>query len=192
MEKSLAKHNGSREAYRVVCNMVKKAINAFHAGGKSRIINCKNRRAFFKYINARLCHSKCIPTFCKTDSGQLLSTDDEIADAFNKEFSLNFGSVLATCCTPSDPEDLLLSCTLTDVQKYFSNVPNSATGFDGISGKVLKNIKTSVAYPLWIIFQQSLAQATFPALWKEAIIKPIYKNKGDKTSPSSYRPCQHV
>ena len=150
-----------------------KRLNAFHAGGESRLINCNNRRAFFKNINARLGHSKCIPTFCKTDSGQLLSTDDEIADAFNKEFSLNFGCVLATCCPPGDPEGLLLNCTLTDIQKYFSIVPDSAAGFDGISGQVLKNIKTSVAYPLWIIFQQSLAQATFPALWKEAIIQPI-------------------
>ena len=31
-KKSLARHDGSREAYRVACNNVKKAINVFHAG----------------------------------------------------------------------------------------------------------------------------------------------------------------
>ena len=38
-----------------------------------------------------------------------------------------------------------------------------------------------------MIFQQFLFQATFPAALKDAIVQPIYKGKGNKHFPSSYR-----
>ena len=38
-----------------------------------------------------------------------------------------------------------------------------------------------------IIFQQSFYEGIFPQCWKHAIITPLYKGKGDRSDPSSYR-----
>ena len=36
--------------------------------------------------------------------------------------------------------------------------------------------------------KKSLKDADIPQIWKEVLITPIYKGKGDKTDPAQYRP----
>ena len=67
-------------------------------------------------------------------------------------------------------------------------IPNIAAGEDGIPGKVLKLLCCELAEPLNIIFQWSIAESTFPVIWKIAIVQPIFKGKDDKSTPTSYRP----
>ena len=38
------------------------------------------------------------------------------------------------------------------------------------------------------IYNLSLTTATFPSDWKRAIVCPIFKNRGEKSDPSNYRP----
>ena len=38
-----------------------------------------------------------------------------------------------------------------------------------------------------IVFQQSLYQCCIPEAWRLAHVTPLYKGKGDKTTPSAYR-----
>ena len=44
-----------------------------------------------------------------------------------------------------------------------------------------------IAQPLNIIFQHLLYEETFPLAWKQAIVIPLYKGRGDQTMLSSYR-----
>ena len=39
-----------------------------------------------------------------------------------------------------------------------------------------------------IMYQKSLSQGKFPTSWKRANVIPLYKGKGDRSHPSSYRP----
>ena len=64
---------------------------------------------------------------------------------------------------------------------------NKASGPDGISAPVLKEIADVVAGPLCNIFNQSLKFGTVPDNWRHANITPIYK-KGDRSKPENYRP----
>ena len=64
--------------------------------------------------------------------------------------------------------------------------PSVAAGPDGIPSSVLKNCACSLSRPLKIIFNQSLAQGTFPNIWKKSYIFPVFK-KGNKSDISNYR-----
>ena len=180
--------HGSKELYIKACKNLKVAINTFYAEREGQLSRKQNNGAFYRYINSRLGRKQFIPSCCKSASGQLLCTHEEIANAFGLEFSSNFGSVFASCCPKGDADDQMLNCTKEDVHKYLSATPDTVPRPDGISGHLLKSIRTSIALPLWKIFQQSLFQATFPIAWKDAIVQPIYKEKGDKHLPLSYRP----
>ena len=72
--------------------------------------------------------------------------------------------------------------------KYLLSAFNSAPGHDLIPGVAFRKLAHIIAHPITIIFQQSLFQSKFPTAWERAIIQPVYKRKGDKNSPSSYRP----
>ena len=38
------------------------------------------------------------------------------------------------------------------------------------------------------MFNLSFAKGVYPVQWKETLVHPVYKNKGNKASPASYRP----
>ena len=121
-------------------------FNTFYADGEGRLSRKQNNGAFFRYINARLGRKQFIPSCCKSASGQLLCTDGEIANAFGLEFSSNFGSVLASCCPKRRWSDVEMHNR--DVHKYLFATPDTVAGPDGISGHLLKSIRTSITLSL--------------------------------------------
>ncbi|KAL8622565.1 hypothetical protein ACOMHN_009199 [Nucella lapillus] len=78
--------------------------------------------------------------------------------------------------------------TAHGVLKLMENLnPNKATGPDGISPQVLKELAKELAPGLTAIFQSSLTTGSVPADWKDAHVTPIFK-KGEKYNPANYRP----
>ena len=64
---------------------------------------------------------------------------------------------------------------------------NKASGLDGISTKLLKEVGPIVSASLTYIINQSLTTGIFSNDWKVARVTRIYK--GDiKTNPNNYRP----
>ena len=63
---------------------------------------------------------------------------------------------------------------------------NKSAGPDGIHGKVLKNCREGIVYPLAIIFRISYNMGQIPAEWKLANVVPVHK-KGPKTAVENYR-----
>ncbi|MCG8431315.1 MAG: reverse transcriptase family protein, partial [Candidatus Omnitrophica bacterium] len=86
----------------------------------------------------------------------------------------------ATCDVPFIQSDT--------VKKILESLnPSKATGPDGISNYLLRNISSSMASPLASLFNYSLQAGVFPKSWKIANVTPLYK-KGDKSNPTAYRP----
>lgn len=60
-------------------------------------------------------------------------------------------------------------------------------GDDGISNYFFRNTAATIAIPLMIIFNASLAAGVFPSFFKQTIIHPIFKS-GDQHDVKNYRP----
>ena len=65
--------------------------------------------------------------------------------------------------------------------------PKNASGYDGISNKILKLCMYTISKPLTYICNGSLNTGTFPERCKLAIVRPIHK-KWDKNEMNNYRP----
>ena len=58
----------------------------------------------------------------------------------------------------------------------------------GVSPKILKEITSSINSPLTKLFNLSLQLKQLPDVWKEALITPIFKNKGSAQDVTNYKP----
>ena len=63
-----------------------------------------------------------------------------------------------------------------------------ATGYDGIPSRVIKDLKQEASADLARLVNLSYNTAVFPDKLKHALIKAIYKNKGNQNAPEFYRP----
>ena len=73
--------------------------------------------------------------------------------------------------------------------KALRNIPtNKASGLDDLPARMLSECAAELAAPLCYIFNLSLSTGVFPSHWKVACIQPVFKNKGDRCDPLSYRP----
>ena len=62
----------------------------------------------------------------------------------------------------------------------------------GLSNFIIKKLSFELAIPLAIIIEQSLKDGIFPSAWKNSIITPVYKNKGDSKDMTNYRPIAAI
>jgi Reverse transcriptase (RNA-dependent DNA polymerase) len=75
-----------------------------------------------------------------------------------------------------------------NIERKLNKLKNdSAPGPDGISPRLLKEVKREISEPLYIKFRRSLDTGMIPADWRTANLCPIYK-KGSKSEPGNYRP----
>lgn len=65
---------------------------------------------------------------------------------------------------------------------------NKAPGPDGIPSEVIKEIAANRPNILLRMYNSCLREGIFPEIWKEQKLVLISKGKGDRGSPSSYRP----
>ena len=73
------------------------------------------------------------------------------------------------------------------LRRVVSSGRNTASGPYWFSMAMIKQLFYCI-YPLLVICQQSLFNGKFPAVLKLAHMVPIYKNKGERSEPSAYRP----
>ena len=65
---------------------------------------------------------------------------------------------------------------------------NKACGIDKILNEHVKYRCLSLKHVYFKLFNLTLDKGIFPKSWSSGIIHPVYKNKGDPTIPSNYRP----
>ena len=75
---------------------------------------------------------------------------------------------------------------ITDAVRNLKN--NKASGIDGITNEYIK-ASIHLLLPVYVkIFNIIYDKSTVPSSWTTGIIKPIYKQKGNKQEPDNYRP----
>ena len=79
--------------------------------------------------------------------------------------------------------------TPEDITKLIDNIKaRVATGIDRIPARILKDLNQTANHDICLLINLSYRTQTFPSSLKKAIIKPIYKNKGNPDLPEFYRP----
>ena len=132
--------------------------------------------------------------------GAVVTSDESIATVLNN-FFVSIGRKLAEkfpdLSSSNQPEDnpnatgfgfsfqLISESFVRDAIKRLK--PNKAIGLDKISARLLKDSGHTIVPSLTSLFNLSLQTETFPSVWKNARVIPLYK-KGDKQDPSNYRP----
>ena len=82
---------------------------------------------------------------------------------------------------------LKLTTQLEIEQKIDDLAPKTSCGHDRVSNKLIKKLKSSISYPLTIIFNQSIISDHFLNMMKIAEIIPLYKGK-ERDEEVNYRP----
>ena len=165
----------------------KKNLELYVAG-----ISKSNPKEFYSYIRKK----KVLPSNIgplTLPNGKNVSNEFEIAEELNKYFASVF--------TVEDTNGLqeittqrniapLSNCSFSDnaVIKALDKInANKTSGPDCIAPRVLKEAKFQLCRPLSLLFTKSFNSGKIPDDWKLANVTPIQK-KGDKTTPSNYRP----
>ncbi len=81
---------------------------------------------------------------------------------------------------PATPESVLRS--LAEAKA------TDSAGVDDIPMSILKKIGPPISDELTLLINSVLQQAEWPAQWKRAEVSPLWKRKGCKDDPASYRP----
>ena len=135
-----------------------------------------------------------MPLTFKTQQGDFITNDKEIANAFNDFFvntdnsqnvADNYSHYLNN--KPKSKfnfKEITLDITLSIID---SLKPKTSCGIDETSNKTLKYLKNVISAPLTIIINQMLNSGIFPDAIKVSKVIPLYK-KDDKPVFSNYRP----
>lgn len=75
-----------------------------------------------------------------------------------------------------------------DIIKLLKNLaPKASYGHDGVSSRLIKELRVELALPLKIIINKIIKNSLFPSTWKTAKVIPLHK-KGSKSDIGNYRP----
>ena len=137
----------------------------------------------------------------KCESG-MITNEKDLTQHFNNYF-VNVASKLKKTIINSEfehlntfvqskvPSNVEFKIPLTNVgfvRKFLSNLNVSkVTGLDNIGPKILKISANIIAPSLVYIINKSVISGSFPSMWKEAKVKPLFKTR-DKDDINNYRP----
>ena len=125
-------------------------------------------------------------------NGKVYSSNKEKPNIFN-DFFIKQSTLEHEDGTPPDLPQL--DCQLNDITLSFSEVSNiiqnldksKATGPDQVHNRLLIVASSIIAEPLTILFNRSLRESKFPAIWKVSHVTPLHK-KGPMRFCNNYRP----
>lgn len=113
-----------------------------------------------------------------------------------KMFSSYFSSVFRSSCSTAIPNTSFLYHPLSsisyysvsDIESKLEELSNNTSSWpDGLPGFFLANIKSVIAFPLWIIFRRLLDDGISPDVWKMSSITQVHKTE-EQDDTRNYRP----
>lgn len=137
----------------------------------------------------------------KSTAIELLSITPDPSDSVDNvnDFFANVGKKLASkitnkhCTRSSDnnscPNSMaILSPDCEEIERIILGLrANCAVGWDGISAVLIRAARHTLIPIISHIFNLALTSGVFPAVFKRALVHPIYKS-GDRGSVNNYRP----
>ena len=201
-----ARLNGPTSSYRDLCRQRRRSLRHDYSSWVNQIADEAELK--FQENNLRPAY-KAIRTLCEVSnhkkSSPLLANDGSLITEPSQKLARWSQHYICALNKPRPPmSDALLSFsslgtsddrisldapTLSEVMTAIKRLPNGrAPGADGISGEMLRAAADSIAPRLHQICQRIWEEERIPADWKEGIILPLYKNKGDRRDTSNYRP----
>ena len=167
--------------------------------------NCKNDvKATWKNLNELLNRNRKpkndFPDYIN-HNGSKFSSKNDILNSFNEHFS-TVGQKVASSVNitgnasysdylnePLETRFAFRRIEQIDIEKIIeTQLKNkNSSGHDGVSSKLLKQLKNQVSEPLTFLVNQSIDVGQFPNLLKIAKVKTLFK-KGDVHDANNYRP----
>ena len=129
------------------------------------------------------------------ESEGIIYTDDfEKANLFNNYFQGQTVLDDSNAVLPELPEPSYLTSLSSiafdpqEVEEILRTLKtDKASGPDGLSNHILKELSHELSSPLCSLFNKSLSLGKFPSPYKDANVTPVHK-KGDLSLVSNYRP----
>ena len=206
-ERNKCKINGNITAYKELQNKVTNLINI--AKKKTYQSKIEEGRSdprtiwkLFKEFGIKSKGNDGENNFAIKSENDMITNESDLAEHFNNYF-VNVASNLkepivnseferlntfVQSKVPNDVEFKIPSINVGFVRIFLSNLNvNKSTGLDNIGPKILKISANIIAPSLVYIINKSICTGSFPNIWKEAKIKPLFKS-GDKDDINNYRP----
>lgn len=194
------------KAYKTQRNLVNNLIKSVKTEYCKNSIdqNMNNPKEMWRNINQVLggkgrCSKTTNITKIKASNGDILTDENEIADAFNKYFT-EIGPELSsqldnTTCDYTKYVHHIANAEFNFNPVSYANVlnallktkPGKASGPDKIPGRLLKDSAYVLTPYLKLIFNLSLSAGIFPNDWKIARVAPVHKSE-KKDDCGNYRP----
>ena len=190
-------NNLKKRAKEIFFNNLESSLTDFHSNDKKKKKKKKNFWKTIRYFVKNNNNTSSIPplkspstngqaTYCYTDydKAECLNTYFTSVSTINDDncqlptFEFKCLSKLSNIlCTPDETK-----CLIFEILN-----PNKASGPVGISNKMLKPVAKEVAFPLSILYNQSLREGKFAESWKYSNVILLSK-KGDNSDPTNFRP----
>ena len=171
---------------------------------REKIQNCKSRMIeLWKVINTLLGKAKHKGSIISHTSvnGIKNYNPEKIANEFGEFYSTHGSNLVKQIpkggtnidaylhpIPHTDASLILKPVTVPEIEKILSHLPNKTShGHDKISNTLLKQLCPSISFPLWVIFNQSLAKGKFPSGMKIVEVIPLHKGKSFNKAVK-YRP----
>ena len=160
-----------------------------------------SRHGLYRWF--RTCHSGSDEITClQAADGSVCSSPAEIASVFAGHFSADFSvddfrdlGLPSECPSPtcshspcSQPFSLDRFTPFLVKRTLSKMAPKTSNGPDGLPVFLLKKIAPALALPISELFQRCVFDLDLPDQWKPTRVIPIYKRKGPKQDPASFRP----
>ena len=184
--------------YRNLFNSLVRASKKLHYANELST-NKKNPKKLWETLKTITTGNSNGSTINQIESnGKITNDKQEMAEEFNQFFT-EAGKKIANSVNPitRQPEDFespdcpLLSFNLITKSELLAIInkmeAKSSTDINGISMKLLKEIRHEIAIPLTHLFNLSISTGTFPSKLKTSRTIPIFK-AGNPLSCDNYRP----
>ena len=164
--------------------------NQFNQSTPSKTL-WKNFRKFAGYQ-----HSDQSTPKIKSNGGSIMYKPYEVAESLNSYFAgqssnsntYNNSMFMEAQFPPGSVTNLDKDFDMDVLTSTIQSLNDSAMGEDLVHNKMLRALPPTFLVPLLYLFNRCWESGTVPSAWKSSILVPIYKGKGDRSDPASYRP----
>jgi len=152
---------------------------------------CTNPNKFWNFVRKNRSHHD-IPKTVNLN-GVTSTNCIEVSNLFSKHFSSVYTHPRVldnSSVSPHLHHDLPSNCFfyVSDVELELSKLRgNKSVGPDGFSGEFLYMLRSSLSYPLWLIFRKSLDEGKYPNLFKISAVTPVLKSR-NSSNITNYKP----